>query len=94
MARTVTAGELFDLLKADGYEELRQKGSHRQFSKGENSTTVTLPISNEGDSVPIGTAKSVAKQAGETVSQALENILGGKYSPKQQIKLMKKRASP
>lgn len=59
---TYTAKELERMLLADGWYFVRQVGSHRQFRHAEKSGTVTIPA-HKGD-LPIGTAKSILRQAG------------------------------
>lgn len=49
-------------LKADGWILVRQKGSHAQFRHPNKPGVVTVPM--HGGDIPIGTLKSIAKQAG------------------------------
>ena len=58
----MTAKQMIKLLKKNGFEEVRQVGSHKQFAnkKTGRKTTVTFHI---GD-LPIGTERSILKQAG------------------------------
>lgn len=55
--------ELIALIEADGWREVRQKGSHRQFPHREKPGTVTVSGKSSVD-VPPGTLNSVLKQAG------------------------------
>jgi predicted RNA binding protein YcfA (HicA-like mRNA interferase family) len=55
--------ELIALIEADGWLQVRQKGSHRQFHHSFKSGTVTVSGKNSVD-VPPGTLNSVLKQAG------------------------------
>jgi len=56
--------DVLRLLKNDGWEVARQKGSHRQFRHPIKQGTVTVPVHRLPDEVPIGTLKSILKQAG------------------------------
>jgi predicted RNA binding protein YcfA (HicA-like mRNA interferase family) len=55
--------ELIALIEADGWSQVRQKGSHRQFHHPTKSGTVTVSGKPSVD-VPPGTLTSVLKQAG------------------------------
>ena len=55
--------ELLGLIESDGWFEVRQKGSHRQFHHPSKSGTVTIAGKPSID-VPPGTLNSVLKQAG------------------------------
>ncbi len=55
--------ELVALVEADGWQLVRQKGSHRQFQHPRKPGTVTVS-GNSGVDVPPGTLNSVLKQAG------------------------------
>ena len=54
--------EVIQLLKKDGWEEKVQKGSHLQLTHPTKKGKVTIPI--HGGDIPIGTLKSILKQAG------------------------------
>lgn len=55
--------ELIKLLEEDGWQQVRMKGSHRQFKHPEKSGTVTVAGKPSID-VPQGTLNSALKQAG------------------------------
>jgi len=55
--------ELIGLLEADGWFQVRMRGSHRQFHHRTKSGTVTVSGKPSVD-IPIGTLNSVLKQAG------------------------------
>ncbi len=55
--------ELITLIEADGWKEVRQRGSHRQFHHPSKLGTVTVAGKPNID-VPAGTLSSVLKQAG------------------------------
>lgn len=55
--------ELVELIEADGWLQVRQKGSHRQFRHPMKSGTVTIS-GKASVEVPPGTLNSALKQAG------------------------------
>ncbi len=55
--------ELIDLLQADGWFQVRMKGSHRQFHHSTKKGTVTVAGKPSVD-IPPGTLNSALKQAG------------------------------
>jgi predicted RNA binding protein YcfA (HicA-like mRNA interferase family) len=55
--------ELIALLESDGWSQIRQRGSHRQFRHAIKPGTVTVSGKPSVD-VPPGTLNSVLKQAG------------------------------
>lgn len=59
----VKVHELVSRLEADGWYQVRQKGSHRQFHHPTKPGTVTVAGKASVD-VPRGTLNSVLKQAG------------------------------
>jgi len=59
----VSVRQLVRLLEDDGWVEVRQRGSHRQFRHPTKSGTVTVAGQESAD-VPPGTLNSVLKQAG------------------------------
>jgi len=62
---SVTAKEVIAGLKADGWRLVRTKGSHQHFSHPTKPGIVTVPM-HSGD-IPLGTLKSIEKQAGVTL---------------------------
>jgi predicted RNA binding protein YcfA (HicA-like mRNA interferase family) len=54
--------EIIELLKKDGWELNRIKGSHHQFKHQTKPGLVT--VSHPEKDLPIGTIKSILKQAG------------------------------
>jgi predicted RNA binding protein YcfA (HicA-like mRNA interferase family) len=50
------------LLKMDGWHEVNQVGSHKQFKHPKKKGRVTIPHPDRD--LPIGTLKSIEKQAG------------------------------
>jgi predicted RNA binding protein YcfA (HicA-like mRNA interferase family) len=55
--------ELITLIELDGWLQVRQKGSHRQFHHPIKTGTVTVAGKSSVD-VPAGTLITVLKQAG------------------------------
>jgi predicted RNA binding protein YcfA (HicA-like mRNA interferase family) len=50
------------MIEADGWQQVRQRGSHRQFKHPSKPGLVT--IAGKGDDLAHGTLNSVLKQAG------------------------------
>ncbi len=55
--------DVIRLLTDDGWVQAAQKGSHRQFRHPSKEGKVTVP-GKLSDDVPIGTLKSIFRQAG------------------------------
>ena len=55
--------EIVNYLEKDGWQMVRQTGSHRHYRHPIKKGTVTVPIHGDKDLAP-GTAKSILKQAG------------------------------
>jgi predicted RNA binding protein YcfA (HicA-like mRNA interferase family) len=55
--------ELIALLESQGWFQVRQKGSHRQFQHPSKKGTVTVSGKPNVD-VPVGTLHGILKQAG------------------------------
>ncbi|WP_316234754.1 type II toxin-antitoxin system HicA family toxin [Bradyrhizobium sp. SZCCHNR1020] len=53
--------DIISALKADGWEQVAQKGSHVQFKHPTKKGRVTVPHPKKD--IPIGTLKSIEKQA-------------------------------
>lgn len=58
------SGDVIKILKAHGWFKVGQKGSHVQFKHPTKSGRVTVPHPKKD--VPIGTLRSIEKQAGLT----------------------------
>lgn len=87
MGGRVDVDIVLDLIKADGFEQVRSNGSHHHFTK-EGGPLVTVPYSQKGDFLPEGTAKSIARRAGAHIEEALKAVLNG--TPlKKQVKALK-----
>ncbi len=61
--KNLTAREVLEILKREGWYEVAQKGSHVQLKHPEEKGKITVPI-HKGKVLPIGTVKSIFKQAG------------------------------
>jgi predicted RNA binding protein YcfA (HicA-like mRNA interferase family) len=55
--------DVIRLLEEDGWGQVAQKGSHRQFKHPAKSGKVTVP-GRPSDDLPTKTLKSILKQAG------------------------------
>jgi predicted RNA binding protein YcfA (HicA-like mRNA interferase family) len=54
--------EIIKRIEADGWRQVAQEGSHRQFKHPVKRGRVTVP-GNSGDDLAIGTLKSIYRQA-------------------------------
>jgi predicted RNA binding protein YcfA (HicA-like mRNA interferase family) len=59
----MTSREVIKRLKDEGWYEVRQAGSHKQFKHDKKTGLVTVPIHGNKD-IPKGTLASIFKQAG------------------------------
>lgn len=57
--------DIIKKLENDGWVEVNQKGSHKQFKHPEKSGRVTVPHPKKD--IPKGTIKSIEKQSGITM---------------------------
>jgi predicted RNA binding protein YcfA (HicA-like mRNA interferase family) len=55
--------EIIKILEKDGWYEVDQKGSHKQFKHPLKQGKVTVPMHKIKD-IPVGTLNSIYKQAG------------------------------
>jgi predicted RNA binding protein YcfA (HicA-like mRNA interferase family) len=58
----MSSSELIRIIKADGWYEVAQRGSHKQFEHATKTGKVTIP--HPVKDLPIGTVNSALKQAG------------------------------
>ncbi len=56
------SADIIKALKADGWEQVVQKGSHVQFRHPSKPGRVTVPHPKRD--IPVGTLRSIEKQAG------------------------------
>jgi len=61
----MSSSDILRLLRDDGWQVIRQKGSHIQLRHPSKPGRVTVPHPNKN--VPIGTLKSIEKQSGLTL---------------------------
>jgi len=59
----VKVGDVLKILKNDGWYQVRQRGSHRQFKHPNKPGLVTV-AGKPGIDIPVGTLKSIWKQSG------------------------------
>ena len=67
---SLKAREVLEILFRAGFEKIRTSGSHIRLAKGK--LRVTVPYHSKG-TIPIGTLKSIIRQAGMTVPKFLSN---------------------
>ncbi len=60
MTKLPSSKKVIDILLAEGFIFISQKGSHQKFSKGDKTVIVPAPKKE----IPIGTIKSISRQAG------------------------------
>ena len=63
----MTSREVIMKLKADGWYEVRARGSHRHFKHPTKPGIVTVPHPKKD--IPTGTLKSIERQAGVSLSE-------------------------
>ena len=62
-AGAMKVAEILRLLQQDGWSQVAQKGSHRQFKHASKPRRVTVP-GKPSDDLALGTQSSILKQAG------------------------------
>ena len=62
MPRSLTSREIMEQPKADGWREVRRRGSHVQFRHPTKAGVVT--VAHPRKDVPIGTRRNIERQAG------------------------------
>jgi predicted RNA binding protein YcfA (HicA-like mRNA interferase family) len=55
--------EIIKLIEMDGWYEVRQKGSHRQYKHPVKTGLVTVPVHRLSNDISINLQKSILKQA-------------------------------
>lgn len=55
--------EIIRLIEADGWYEVRQKGSHKQFKHSIKKGLVTVPVNRLSNDLSPGLEKSILKQS-------------------------------
>ena len=61
--RILSGKSVCQLLEANGFAEVRQRGSHIIMQLQSEETTVTVPVPNH-DELRIGTLRSIIRQSG------------------------------
>lgn len=56
--------QIISILKKDGWFQVAQKGSHRQFKHPEKHGRVTVPDHGQSKDLAKGTENSILRQAG------------------------------
>lgn len=62
MPMPMTSKQMIKLLESNGFEEIRQKGSHKIFKNEKTGKITTVPFHMKD--LPIGTEKKIKKDAG------------------------------
>ena len=57
-----SGAEVCDLLRAQGFELIRQRGSHLVMQRRTGDTTITVPVPNHRE-IRIGTLQSIIRQS-------------------------------
>ena len=56
--------EIIEIIEADGWSFVRQKGSHKQYKHPSKKGTVTVPDHGKNDELDHQLVNSILKQAG------------------------------
>ena len=56
--------EIIKLIETDGWYEVRQRGSHKQYKHPDKKGLVTIPVHRLSNDLSPGLEKSILKQAG------------------------------
>jgi predicted RNA binding protein YcfA (HicA-like mRNA interferase family) len=57
-----SGAEICDILRSQGFELVRQRGSHMVMQRRAGETTITVPVPNHRE-VKIGTLQSIIRQS-------------------------------
>ncbi len=60
--------DVIKAIKADGWSEVSQKGSHQQYKHETKKGRVTIVAGKSGKDIPAGTLRSIEKQSGLSFS--------------------------
>jgi predicted RNA binding protein YcfA (HicA-like mRNA interferase family) len=69
--KILSGKEVCKILSANGFEQVRQKGSHIIMQKKINNSTITVPVPNHLE-IKIGTLQSIIRQS-EIAKEQFEN---------------------
>jgi predicted RNA binding protein YcfA (HicA-like mRNA interferase family) len=61
--KILSGKEVCKILSSNGFEQVRQKGSHIIMQKKVNNSTITVPVPNHSE-IRIGTLQSIIRQSG------------------------------
>jgi predicted RNA binding protein YcfA (HicA-like mRNA interferase family) len=71
MPKLYSSDEIIRVLKKYNFGFVSQKGSHGKF-KNHSGRTVIIPMNK--NEIPVGTFRSILKQAGFTLQQFIESL--------------------
>jgi len=74
MGKTVAVSLVKDLLALHGYQMVRSRGSHCQYSAGPHTPTITIAF--HGKEMPFGTVRSAFHTAGGPIAATFDAIMG------------------
>jgi predicted RNA binding protein YcfA (HicA-like mRNA interferase family) len=66
--KILSGRDVCKILSANGFAEVRQKGSHIVMQKKLNNSTITVPVPNHSE-IKIGTLQSIIRQSGISKEQ-------------------------
>ncbi|GIK32712.1 MAG: type II toxin-antitoxin system HicA family toxin [Armatimonadetes bacterium] len=66
--RRISGKECCEILRRNGFQEVRSEGSHIVMQKRIESTTITVPVPNHRE-LKIGTLSSIIRQSGVPKSE-------------------------
>jgi predicted RNA binding protein YcfA (HicA-like mRNA interferase family) len=66
--KILSGKEVCKILSANGFEQVRQKGSHIIMQKRADNSTITVPVPNHSE-IRIGTLQSIIRQSGISKEQ-------------------------
>jgi predicted RNA binding protein YcfA (HicA-like mRNA interferase family) len=69
--KILSGKEVCKILNANGFEQVRQKGSHIIMQKKTGNSTITVPVPNHPE-IKIGTLQSIIRQS-EIGKEEFEN---------------------
>ena len=71
--RSITAGRLVRALTQDGFEFLRQRGSHHRYGHSDGRR-VTVPFTRRGDAIAMGTLRFVIEEQARWTEDDLRRL--------------------
>jgi predicted RNA binding protein YcfA (HicA-like mRNA interferase family) len=61
--RALSGADVCKILKAEGFSEVRKRGSHVVMQKRSGNTTTTVPVPDHSE-LKVGTLSSIIRQSG------------------------------